>query len=82
MSDNLEFYYVVVVGVEGADDAASLGGIGKEEGGNREEVLGYKSRLEIGRQQDRRAVGGGSAGYDEDAAVEGVGGGYFEVVPF
>ena len=82
MRDHVAGYEVVVVGVEGADDAASLGGIGKEEGGNREEVLGYKSRLERWRLQDRRAVGGGSAGDDEDAAVEGVGGGYFEVVPF
>ena len=69
-------YEVVVVGVEGADDAAAAR---KGEG---EDVLGYKSGSEIGREQDRGAVRRGPARDDEDAAVEGVGRGDFEVVPF
>ena len=71
---------VVVVGVEGADDAAAGGGGGEKGGG--EEVFGHKGGLEGGREQDGGTVRGGPARDDEDAAVEGVAGGDFKVVPF
>ena len=50
--------------------------------GEREEVFGDESGLEEGREEDRGAMGGGPAGDYEDAAVEGVSGGDFEVVAF
>ena len=75
-------YKVVVVGVEGADDAAAAAAalVGKKGGG--EEVFGHKGGLEGGREQDGGTVRGGPARDDEDAAVDGVAGGDFKVVPF